>query len=89
MLAAPSLDLLLFEWLSELICRKDEQSEVFVRTRPVVTGGGPYRLEARIDGGPIVPGHTERRGDPKGITLYQLVLESLVGGWHARFVVDL
>lgn len=88
-LEAPGLDLLLFEWLSDLIFRKDRDSEVFVQTRVEVTGTGPYRLEAQMEGGPIVPGRTLRRADAKGVTLHELVVEPAQGGWHARFVVDL
>jgi SHS2 domain-containing protein len=88
-LEAPSLDLLLFDWLSDLICRKDEHAEVFIRTQVLVSGDGPYRLEACLHGGPIVPGRTGRRADPKGITLHRFVLEPCPGGWHACFVVDL
>jgi SHS2 domain-containing protein len=88
-LEAPSLDLLLFDWLSELIALQDEHAEVFVRTHPVVTGTGPCRIEARLEGGPIVPGHTVRRADPKGVTFHRFVLEPRPEGWHARVVINL
>jgi SHS2 domain-containing protein len=88
-LEAVSLDLLLFDWLSELICQKDERSEVFVRIQAVVSGKGPFRLDAQLGGGRIVPGRTTRRADPKGIALHMFLLEPCPGGWHARFVIDL
>lgn len=86
---APSLDLLLFDWLSELIYRIDRDGEVYSGVRVRIGGGGPYRLCARLRGGCIVPGRTERRADIKGVTFHQFVLEPAEGGWHARFVVDL
>lgn len=88
-LEAQGLDLLLFDWLSDLIGRKDADGEVFVRARIDVTGAGPYRLDARLEGGPIVRGRTGLRADAKGVTLHQFLIEPLRGGWHARFVVDL
>jgi SHS2 domain-containing protein len=88
-LEASSLDLLLFDWLSELIYLKDRDAEVYVRTDVQVSGGGPYRLLARLYGGRIVPERTGRRADAKGVALHQFILEPCEGGWHARFVVDL
>lgn len=41
-LTAPELDLLLYDWLSELIYRKDRDGEVF--TRADVSGLGGQRL---------------------------------------------
>lgn len=88
-LEAPTLDHLLFDWLSELIYLKDRDGEVYVRTVVQLTGDGPYRLAARLYGGRIVPGRTGRRADVKGVALHELVLEPCAGGWHAHFVVDL
>jgi SHS2 domain-containing protein len=88
-LEAPSRDLLLYEWISELVFRKDESAEVYPRTRVEVGGDGPFRLEARLDGGPIVRGVTDLRADVKGLTLYRFLLERGAEGWHARFVLDL
>lgn len=90
-LEASSLELLFFDWLSELIYRKDVDAEVYVRARVSVraSGGGPYRLSAELRGGRIVPGRTGRRADVKGVTLHQFILEPAEGGWHARFVLDL
>ena len=88
-LEAPTLDHLLFDWLSELIHIKDMDAEVYARTDVQVSGRGPCRLSARLFGGRIVPGCTERRADVKGIALRDFALEPCPGGWHARFVVDL
>lgn len=88
-LGAPELDLLLFDWVSELVARKDADAEVFTRTHVELSGDGPCRLSARLEGGPIVPGTTGLRGDVKGVTLHRFVLEQRAGGWHGSFVLDL
>lgn len=88
-LEAPALDQLLFEWLSELVCRKDEDAEVFTHTHVELAGERPCRLTARLEGGPIVPGTTGLRADVKGVTLYRFVVERRAEGWHASFVLDL
>ena len=88
-LEAPTLDLLLFEWLSELVFRKDRDSEVFVRTQVRVNESAPCRLVAELHGGPIVAPGTERRADVKGVTFHEFMIEATGGGWHARFILDL
>jgi len=88
-LEAPTLDHLLFDWLSELVYIKEMHAEVYVRTDVQVTGRGPCRLSARLFGGHIVPGCTEKRADVKGVARREFVLEPCPRGWHARFVVDL
>jgi SHS2 domain-containing protein len=86
---APQLDLLLYDWLSELIFLKDRDSQVFPHARVRVTGDGPYRLGADIQGGTIDPGRTALVADPKAVTLHQFALEPVDGGWRARVVIDI
>jgi SHS2 domain-containing protein len=89
-LTAPALDLLLYDWLSELIFRKDRDGEVFTSARVDVRGGGPYHLTAQLEGGAIEPGTTELRADPKAVTLHQFALsQSHDDGWRARVVIDI
>jgi SHS2 domain-containing protein len=87
-LEAPSPDLLLHDWLGELIFRKDRDAEVFPRTDVRVEGGGPLRLTARLTGGTIDPDRTERRADPKAVTFHRFVVEPTAGGWRAAVVID-
>lgn len=87
-LAAPEPDLLLYDWLSELIFRKDRDLEVFSRSEVRVTGSGPFALTARLWGGAIDPHRTERRADPKAVTFHQFVLARAGAGWRARIVID-
>ena len=88
-LEAPELDLLLHDWLSELIFLKDRDRQVFPRARVRVTGEGPYRLAAEVHGGIIDPERTELGADPKAVTFHQFSLGPVDGGWHARVVIDI
>jgi SHS2 domain-containing protein len=87
-LEAPALDLLLYDWLSELIFQKDRHAEVYTRTRVAIAGAGPFRLSADMEGGALDPAHAELRADPKAVTLHQFALERTDGGWRARIVID-
>jgi SHS2 domain-containing protein len=89
-LAAPARDLLLFDWLGELIFLKDRDAEVFPVADVRVEGDGPFRLVARVRGGRIDPRRTELRADPKAVTFHQLAVEpTAAGGWRARVVIDI
>jgi SHS2 domain-containing protein len=88
-LEAAELDMLLYDWLSEMIFLKDRDSQVFPHARVRVTGDGPYRLAADIQGGTIDPGRTALGADPKAVTLHQFALEPVDGGWRARVVIDI
>jgi SHS2 domain-containing protein len=88
-LTAPGLDLLLHDWLSELIFLKDRDREVFTDTRVRLEGTGPWVLTARMKGGGIDPERTDLRADAKAVTFHQFALEPLDGGWRARVVIDI
>src|SRR5512132_3300805 len=53
-LTAPSLDLLLYDWLSEMIYVKDAEQIVFTRAA-VHVDEAPPRLRARLGGGRLDP----------------------------------
>lgn len=88
-LTASRLDLLLYDWLAEIIYRKDADREVFPRAEVRVEGEGPYRLTARLRGGGLDPEKTVTRADLKAVTLHRFQLEPVADGWRARFVVDI
>jgi protein archease len=88
-LEAGALDLLLYDWLSELIFRKDRDREVFPRCRARVSGAGPFALSARVQGGIVDPERTALGADPKAVTFHQFALEPVDSGWHARLVIDI
>ena len=89
-LSAPALDMLLYDWLSELIYAKDAERVIFPRTRVRVREGSPCCLTAELEGGPIEAGRTALRSDPKAVTLHGLVVERTPArGWRARVIVDI
>ena len=88
-LTAPALDLLLYDWLSELIYLKDSEQLVFPVVSVRVLPEAPCRLEARMSGGVIDRERTGLRADPKAVTLHQLTVEPTARGWRARVVIDI
>ena len=86
---APALDLLLFDWLSELIYRKDRDRELFASADVEITGDGPYRLRAVLHGAAIDPARMALRADPKAVTFHQFALTPADGAWRARIVIDI
>ena len=88
-LEAAELDLLLYDWLSELIFRKDRDREVFPQARVRVSGDGPFRLDADVHGGVIDRARTALRADPKAVTFHQFAVTAVDGGWRARLVIDI
>jgi SHS2 domain-containing protein len=86
---APELDLLLYDWLSELIFRKDRDGEVYTRSHVVISGSGPFRLAAEVEGGVLDPARAELRSDPKAVTFHQFALRQSRDGWRARIVIDI
>ena len=88
-LAAPALDLLLFDWLSELIFLKDSEQLVFPEVEVHVSGEAPRRLAARLRGDTIDRTRTTLRADPKAVTFHLFALEPRAGGWRARVVIDI
>ena len=88
-LTAPSRDLLLYDWIAELIFLKDAEQTVFTRARVEVSDDSPPRLTAWLAGGPIDPARTALRADPKAVTFHQFALEPTAGGWRARLVIDI
>jgi SHS2 domain-containing protein len=96
MLQAESLELLLFEFLSELIFLKDRDRAIFPRAEVRVTApGGPgvavctWTLSATLHGDVVDPARTRRGLDVKAVTLHELRVERQELGWHGHFVLDL
>ncbi|MBI4587831.1 MAG: archease [Candidatus Rokubacteria bacterium] len=88
-LTAPQLDLLLYDWLSELIYRKDRDREIFTRADVRVSGSGPFHLTAAVHGGVIDSELTALRADAKAVTFHQFAVERKDGAWRARIVIDI
>lgn len=87
-LEADECDLLLYDWLGELILRKDRDREIFPDAEVDVTVGRPCKLAARIRGAPIDADRMALRNDAKAVTLHAFALERQAAGWRARVVID-
>ncbi len=102
-LEADSADLLLFDWLGEILFLKDRDRAIYPRAEarvreiaapealPAGTGreGPGLRLEATLHGDVVDPARTRRGSDVKAITLHRLSVERGKDGWRGHFVVDL
>jgi SHS2 domain-containing protein len=88
-LAAPAVDLLLFDWLGELIALKDAEGAAFPEVQVHVEHGTPWQLHARLAGGRLHGDATVAlRADPKAVTFHLFRVEPCSGGWRARVVID-
>jgi SHS2 domain-containing protein len=88
-LTAPALDLLLFDWIAELIFLKDSEGLIVTETTVVVQAEPPCRLGARAAGGPIDRERIDLRADAKAPTLYRFGIEPTGEGWKATVVIDI
>jgi SHS2 domain-containing protein len=87
-LSASDVEMLLHDWLAELIFLKDRDRELFGGAEVRVSTGPPASLTGRIRGAPIDAATMALRGDPKAVTLHQLAVEPAKDGWRARVVID-
>jgi SHS2 domain-containing protein len=85
-----ALDMLLFNFLQELVYYKDaEQLLLRVQQLRVVENAQPYTVHATLVGEPIAPDRHHLRVDVKAVTLHRFSLTQTVRGWEATVVVDI
>jgi SHS2 domain-containing protein len=88
-LANPAVDLLLFDFLGELIYYKDSEGLLLGLERLALQGGpGGYRLEAEAAGEAADPARHSLGVDVKAVTLHHLAVEPSPRGWQATVVID-
>ena len=87
--AADSLDLLLFEFLQEIVYHKDA-GRLLLRMRDlrIEESGSGFRLHADAIGETIDPERHSLLADVKAVTLHRLVVEKTPDGWRAVVVLD-
>ena len=85
-LAADSLDLLLFDWLNELLYTFDTTRNLLGRFEVRVVGTG---LTARALGSRLDPSAHHLLHEVKAITYHGLKVERSGDGWLAEVVVDI
>ena len=88
-LANPAVDLLLFDFLGELIYYKDAEG-LLLGLEGLVIRGGPdgYGLEAQAAGETADPARHALGVDVKAVTLHRLAVELTPEGWQATVVLD-
>ena len=84
------IDMLLFDFLQELIYFKDaERLLLRVREIRIEEKEGTYCLEATIAGEPLDPRRHQQRADVKAVTLHDFRVEKTEGGWKAAAILDI
>ncbi len=85
-----ALDLLLFNFLQELIYYKDAQQLLLrVRELCLTAERTPYALQATVAGEPIDPHRHRMRVDVKAVTLHRFSLTQTEHGWEATIILDI
>ena len=88
--AHKELDLLLFNFLSELVFLKDARRLLLrVRTVNISDNDGIFAAKVAACGEQIDPQQHPLLSDVKAVTLYRFSLEKTADGWQAFVVLDI
>lgn len=89
-LAQGALDLLLMDFLNELIYLKDAR-QLLLKVDELAIGDTPdgFTLQARCSGERIDPERHHLLADVKAATLYRLKVERVDGQWEGTVVLDI
>lgn len=89
-LERPNIDLLLFDFLQEMLFQKDTKGLLL---RPgalsVVRRGDAWKLECTMSGDYYDPSIYQARTDVKGVTMHNFRVCENADGWKAMFVLDI
>jgi len=84
------LDMLLFDFLQELIYFKDaEQLLLRVRDVRIEQRDGKHFLKTEAAGEPLDSARHHQRADVKAVTLHDFSVEKQNEGWKARVLLDI
>jgi SHS2 domain-containing protein len=84
------IDMLLFDFLQELIYFKDaERLLLCVREMRIEERDGAYSLSATTAGELLDAGRHQQRADVKAVTLHDFSVEKIEGGWKASLLLDI
>jgi len=87
---APSADLLLVDWLNELVYRFDVERLLVARADArVIDAGGAWRLDAAVFGEPLDETRHRVRVPVKGVTYHQLAIAEVDGALETTVVFDI
>ena len=89
-LSNEKIDMLLFDFLQELIYFKDAE-RLLLRTREVRIDERDQKcfLKAKAAGEPLDAVRHHQRADVKAVTLHDFSVEKEDGGWKARVLLDI
>ena len=89
-LSSDEIDMLLFDFLQELIYFKDaERLLLRVRNARIKERDGNYFLKAETAGEPLDAARHYQRADVKAVTLHGFSVEKADDGWKARVLLDI
>ena len=89
-LSNDQIDMLLFDFLQELIFFKDaERLLLRIGKVRIDESDRKYFLEAKAAGEPLDATRHQQRADVKAVTLYDFSVEKKAGGWKARVLLDI
>ena len=89
-LSNDKIDMLLFDFLQELIYFKDaERLLLRVRNVRIDEKDKKYFLKAEAAGEPLDAARHHQRADVKAVTLHDFSVEKEDGGWKARVLLDI
>jgi len=84
------IDMLLFDFLQELIYFKDaERLLLRVRETRIDEKEGAYSLKAAAAGEPLDVARHQQRADVKAVTLHDFRVEKTDSGWKATAILDI
>ena len=89
-LAAAALDLLLVDWLEELLFRLDAHRELYSEHAVTVSGAeGGWSLAAASRGEPVDLSRHSLKVQVKAVTYHGLEVARTESGWRARVLFDI
>jgi SHS2 domain-containing protein len=89
-LANDALEMLLFDFLQELVYYKDAESLLLrVQEVQVTRGDELCTLRATVAGETLDPARHQQRADVKAVTLHRFSLEQTPQGWEAMVILDI
>lgn len=89
-LSNDQIDMLLFDFLQDLIFFKDaEQLLLRVRRAQIDEKNKKYFLRAKVAGEHLDNARHEQRADVKAVTLHNFSVEKKDGGWRAQVLLDI
>ncbi len=84
-----NIEMLLFDFLQELIFLKDAKLLLFSKIKVSISEGKPNKLKAILQGEKIDPKKHNLKVDVKAVTLHRFEVKKTKAGWFARVILDI